>query len=193
MNDNFLKNVIKINQLYQLYKHLYQKIIKSIHYAWRHRVDWEYGPFLTVYHVKHSELYNEPIVYQIKSAGGILIKLRESPDIIHVRLEKKKKRKKVLLGSTAKPSKSNLENAENLLLYHFTLLSMLPLYFWSTLFYISTILKDNYILLDCNLLFSLNTLWKCHYIFYKPAVSSFEYNYKAAIWDNEYFSSSTGI
>lgn len=91
LNDNFLKNVIKINQLYQLYKHLYQKIIKSNHCALRHRVDWEYGPFLTVYHVKHSELYNEPIVYQIKSAGGILIKLRESPDIIHVRLEKEKK------------------------------------------------------------------------------------------------------
>lgn len=99
----------------------------------------------------------------------------------------------VWLGSTAKPSKSNLENAEIVSLHHLTLLSMLPLDFWSTLFYISTTLKANYILLDCNLLLSLNTLWKCHYIFNKAAVSSFEYNYKAAIWDNEYFSSFTSI
>lgn len=38
LNNNFFKNVIKINQLYQLYKHLYKNIIKSIHYVWQHSV-----------------------------------------------------------------------------------------------------------------------------------------------------------
>ncbi len=38
--------------------------------------DSEYKQFLIVNHVKYSKLYNEPIVYQIKSAGGILIKIK---------------------------------------------------------------------------------------------------------------------
>ncbi len=90
--------------------------------------DSEYKLFLIVNHVKHSKLYNEPIVYQIKSAGGILIK----------------KIKKIKLESVVQLNQAHQTwNKLRLLPVRFTLLSVLPLHFWSTLFYISTTLKAN--------------------------------------------------
>ncbi len=64
--------------------------------------DSEYKLFLIVNHVKHSKLYNEPIVYQIKSAGGILIKKNK----------KNKNKNKTRVCSSTKPSTSDLKQAE---------------------------------------------------------------------------------